>query len=235
MDVDPSSTRAPVGDGPRVAVATATEMRRGAASVSEHRQANRQRPNINSSSIASRARYASWYEMFPRSAGKRAGPIGAHSPTPRRDCRTSPTWASTSSTSRRSTRSAPLNKKGANNSLVSTPDDPGVPYAIGSAAGGHDAIEPQLGTIDDFDHLVAAAGDWDGNRARYCVPGVARPSVGARHPDWFTIRPDGSIKFAENPPKKYEDIYPINFESARLASASGSSCSGLSASGWTMA
>ena len=123
-------------------------------------------------------------------------------------------WDSTFFTSRRSTRSAATNKKGKNNSLVSTPEDPGVPYAIGSPDGGHDAIEPQLGTIDDFDHLVAAAAGY-GIEIALDVAFQSSPDHpwASAHPDWFTIRPDGSIKFAENPPKKYEDIYPINFES----------------------
>jgi starch synthase (maltosyl-transferring) len=104
------------------------------------------------------------------------------------------------------------NRKGKNNSVTSEPGDPGVPYAIGSQFGGHKAVEPELGTLDDFDWLVGQV------RARgmeialdfaiNCSPD--HPYV-KEHPDWFFQRPDGSIKYAENPPKKYEDVYPLNF------------------------
>jgi len=103
-------------------------------------------------------------------------------------------------------------RKGKNNSVVSEPGDPGVPYAIGSQFGGHKAVEPELGTLADFDWLVSEI------RARgmevaldfaiNCSPD--HPYV-KEHPDWFFHRPDGSIKYAENPPKKYEDVYPLNF------------------------
>jgi starch synthase (maltosyl-transferring) len=104
------------------------------------------------------------------------------------------------------------NRKGRNNSITGEPGDPGVPWAIGSEAGGHKAIEPSLGTQEDFDWLVGEvrkrgmeiALDFAIN----CSPD--HPYV-KEHPDWFYKRPDGSIKYAENPPKKYEDIYPLNF------------------------
>ncbi len=104
------------------------------------------------------------------------------------------------------------NRKGRNNSLTSETGDPGVPYAIGSEAGGHKAIDPALGTLADFDWLqkqvrqrgMEIALDF----ALNCSPD--HPYV-RQHPEWFYRRPDGSIKFAENPPKKYEDIYPLNF------------------------
>jgi len=104
-------------------------------------------------------------------------------------------------------------RKGKNNALEAGPDDPGSPWAIGSPAGGHDAIHPDLGTIADFDYFVA--------RARALGLEVAldlalqaspdHPWV-AKHPEWFTTRADGSIAYAENPPKKYQDIYPMNFD-----------------------
>ena len=104
------------------------------------------------------------------------------------------------------------NRKGPNNSLKSEPGDPGVPYAIGSEAGGHKAIEPSLGTLDDFDWLVGELRDRGMEIALdfaiNCSPD--HPYV-RDHPEWFFHRPDGTIKFAENPPKKYEDIYPLNF------------------------
>jgi starch synthase (maltosyl-transferring) len=104
------------------------------------------------------------------------------------------------------------NRKGRNNSTVCEPGDPGVPWAIGSEAGGHKAVEPSLGTLADFDWLqkqvrkrgMEIALDFAIN----CSPD--HPYV-KEHPDWFYKRPDGTIKYAENPPKKYEDIYPLNF------------------------
>jgi starch synthase (maltosyl-transferring) len=104
------------------------------------------------------------------------------------------------------------NRKGRNNSIVCEPGDPGVPWAIGSEAGGHKTVEPSLGTLADFDWLqkqvrkrgMEIALDF----ALNCSPD--HPYV-KEHPDWFYKRPDGTIKYAENPPKKYEDIYPLNF------------------------
>ena len=105
------------------------------------------------------------------------------------------------------------NRKGRNNSLGALPGDPGSPYAIGSKDGGHDAIEPTLGTFDDFDAFVARAREHGMevalDIALQCSPD--HPWV-AEHPEWFTTRADGSIAYAENPPKKYQDIYPLNFD-----------------------
>ena len=105
-------------------------------------------------------------------------------------------------------------RKGPNNTASADPDDEGSPWAIGSPEGGHKAIHPQLGTFADFDHLVAAVHD-NGMElaldiAFQCSPD--HPWV-KEHPDWFLHRPDGTIQYAENPPKKYQDIYPLNFES----------------------
>src|SRR5205085_11350155 len=103
-------------------------------------------------------------------------------------------------------------RKGRNNSLTPAPDDPGSPWAIGSSDGGHTAIDPSLGTYEDFDAFVAHARELHMevalDYALQCSPD--HPWV-IEHPEWFHRRPDGSIKFAENPPKKYQDIYPINF------------------------
>jgi starch synthase (maltosyl-transferring) len=107
-----------------------------------------------------------------------------------------------------------IRRKGPNNALVAGPEDPGSPWAIGSAEGGHDAIHPQLGTSADFDELVARARELGITLALdiafQCAPD--HPYVAA-HPDWFRLRPDGTVQYAENPPKKYEDIYPFDFES----------------------
>ena len=103
-------------------------------------------------------------------------------------------------------------RKGKNNSVNSEPGDPGVPYAIGSKFGGHTAVEPELGTLDDFDWLVkqikARGMEVALDFAINCSPD--HPYV-REHPEWFFHRPDGTIKYAENPPKKYEDVYPLNF------------------------
>jgi starch synthase (maltosyl-transferring) len=104
------------------------------------------------------------------------------------------------------------NRKGPNNSLVAGPNDPGSPYAIGSPAGGHTAIEPDLGSLDDFDHFQRAARQHGLELALDLAIQVSpdHPWV-SQHPEWFYHRADGSIRYAENPPKKYEDIYPLNF------------------------
>jgi starch synthase (maltosyl-transferring) len=103
-------------------------------------------------------------------------------------------------------------RKGPGNALVAGPDDPGSPWAIGNEHGGHDAVDPGLGTLADFDAFVVAAGSLGLevalDYALQCSPD--HPWVAA-HPEWFSHRPDGTIRFAENPPKQYQDIYPINF------------------------
>jgi starch synthase (maltosyl-transferring) len=106
-----------------------------------------------------------------------------------------------------------VNRKGRNNALVAEPDDVGVPWAIGSDEGGHDAVHPQLGTIDDFDEFVRRTRELGMevalDLALQCAPD--HPWV-EKHREWFTERPDGTIAYAENPPKKYQDIYPVNFD-----------------------
>jgi starch synthase (maltosyl-transferring) len=158
------------------------------------------------------ARFGAWYEMFPRSAGRVEGKSGTFQDVigqlPRISAMGFDVLYFTPIHPIGTTK-----RKGKNNSVVSGPDDPGVPYAIGGPEGGHDAIEPGLGTFDDFDRLVHAA-KAHGLEIALDLAIQASPDHpwAKEHPDWFTIRPDGSIKFAENPPKKYEDIYPINFQ-----------------------
>ncbi|MDO5701129.1 MAG: alpha-1,4-glucan--maltose-1-phosphate maltosyltransferase [Bowdeniella nasicola] len=105
------------------------------------------------------------------------------------------------------------NRKGRNNTLVAEPGDPGSPYGIGAAEGGHDALHPELGTFDEFDAFVARARELGLevalDLALQCSPD--HPWV-SEHPEWFTKRADGTIAYAENPPKKYQDIYPLNFD-----------------------
>jgi len=106
-----------------------------------------------------------------------------------------------------------VHRKGRNNSVHAGPGDVGSPWAIGSAEGGHDAIDPELGTFEDFDAFVARTNDLGMevalDFALQCAPD--HPWV-KEHPEWFTVRPDGTIAYAENPPKKYQDIYPVNFD-----------------------
>jgi starch synthase (maltosyl-transferring) len=106
-----------------------------------------------------------------------------------------------------------VNRKGPNNTLTPGPGDPGSPWAIGSRLGGHDAVHPDLGTLEDFDAFVGRANELGLevalDLALQCAPD--HPWVEA-HPEWFTTRSDGSIAYAENPPKKYQDIYPLNFD-----------------------
>lgn len=153
-----------------------------------------------------------WYEMFPRSASPDPGRAGTLADVVARldyvagmgfDVLYLPPIHPVGHTHR----------KGRNNAAEASPEDPGSPWAIGSEAGGHDAVDPRLGTLEDFDRLVREA------RARglhialdlafQCSPD--HPYV-RTHPEWFRHRPDGSIKHAENPPKRYEDIYPLDFE-----------------------
>jgi starch synthase (maltosyl-transferring) len=158
------------------------------------------------------ARFSAWYEVFPRSASAQPGVHGTFKDVER--------WLP---------RIAEMGfdilylppihpvghswRKGKNGSLTTTPEDPGSPWAIGSGEGGHKSIHPQLGTLEDFRSLVKRAGELKMEVALdiafQCSPD--HPYV-REHPGWFRIRPDGSIQYAENPPKKYQDIYPFNFE-----------------------
>jgi starch synthase (maltosyl-transferring) len=159
-----------------------------------------------------RARCSAWYELFPRSITQN----GAGSGTFRDVERFLPQVARMGFDVLYFPPIHPIGRvkrKGRDNALVAGPDDPGSPWAIGAAEGGHKDIHPDLGTFDDFQHLVQAAKDHGIeialDLAYQCAPD--HPYV-ADHPDWFRHRPDGTIKYAENPPKKYEDVYPINFE-----------------------
>jgi starch synthase (maltosyl-transferring) len=159
-----------------------------------------------------KALFSAWYERFPRSC----------SPDPKRhgtlsDCeQILPEIAGMGFDVFYLSPIHPIgntNRKGKNNSPTASPDDPGSPWAIGSEEGGHTVIHPQLGTLDDFDRLVRKAKQYGMEIAMdlafQCSPD--HPYLKS-HPEWFRWRPDGTVQFAENPPKKYEDILPINFE-----------------------
>jgi len=112
-----------------------------------------------------------------------------------------------------------VHRKGRNNSVDAGPGDVGSPWAIGSADGGHDATDPELGTLEDFDAFVERAQDLRMEVALdFALQAAPDHPWVAEHPEWFTVRPDGSIAYAENPPKKYQDIYPINFDNDPAAS-----------------
>jgi starch synthase (maltosyl-transferring) len=159
------------------------------------------------------ARYSTWYELFPRSTGVDASTHGTFADVQAllpgiADMGFNVLYMPPIHPIGRSFR------KGPNNSVKAGPNDPGSPWAIGSSEGGHQAIHSELGTLKDFKSLVGAAKKLGMEIALdiafQCAPD--HPWV-AEHPDWFVIRPDGSIQYAENPPKKYQDIYPLNFES----------------------
>ncbi len=158
-----------------------------------------------------RARFAAWYELFPRSAGKVPGRSGTFDDVIDR----LPDIAAMGFDVLYFPPIHPIgrtNRKGRNNTLNAGPDDPGVPYAIGNELGGHDAIEPSLGTFEDFHRLVRAAREYGIEIALdFAIQASPDHPWVKEHPEWFHIRPDGTIKYAENPPKKYEDIYPLNF------------------------
>jgi len=166
-----------------------------------------------------RALFGSWYEFFPRSEGARVDPLGrrrAVSGTLRTAARRLDAIAAMGFDVVYLPPVHPIGttaRKGRNNALTAGPDDPGSPWAIGSPAGGHDAIHPELGTIADFDYFVARAGQL-GLEVALDLALQASPDHPwvAKHPEWFTTRADGSIAYAENPPKKYQDIYPLNFD-----------------------
>jgi len=159
-----------------------------------------------------RARFGAWYEMFPRSAATEPGRHGTFRDVEDR-------LADVAAMGFEVLYLPPIHpigrafRKGRNNTPAAGPDDPGSPWAIGGAEGGHKAVHPELGTLEDFRHLLARAADYDIEIALdiafQCSPD--HPYV-REHPEWFRLRPDGTIQYAENPPKKYQDIYPFDFE-----------------------
>jgi starch synthase (maltosyl-transferring) len=160
-----------------------------------------------------RAGYGAWYEMFPRSQADGADRHGTF-----QDCETRlPYIAEAGFDVLYLPPIHPVghtNRKGKNNAVTAKPGDPGTPWAIGAEEGGHKAINPQLGRLEDFHRLIARASEHGIEIALdiafQCSPD--HPWV-KEHPEWFLWRPDGTVQYAENPPKKYQDIYPLNFAS----------------------
>jgi starch synthase (maltosyl-transferring) len=161
------------------------------------------------------ARFSSWYELFPRSCSNNPEAHGSF-----KDCEA---WLPYVAAMGFDVLYFPpihpigrVKRKGKNNALTATSDDVGSPWAIGAEEGGHKSVHPQLGTLQEFRHLVKTAREQYGIQialdiAFQCAPD--HPYV-KEHPDWFRWRPDGTVQYAENPPKKYQDIYPFNFETS---------------------
>ena len=200
--------RLAAGDNPTIAALHETHPLRDGISPSQPQRFKVERPKSS---------FAAWYQFFPRSEGATIDP------------NTGKIIQGTLKTSMAGLERAaaegfdivylppvfPIgvtNRKGRNNTLVASPDDPGSPFGIGSELGGHDTVDPLLGTMDDFKALCRRAHELGLevalDFALQCSPD--HPWVKA-HPNWFRHKPDGSIAFAENPPKKYQDIYPIDF------------------------
>ena len=200
--------RLAAGDNPTIAALHETHPLRDGISPSQPQRFKVERPKSS---------FAAWYQFFPRSEGATINP------------NTGKIIQGTLKTSMAGLERAAVegfdivylppvfpigvtNRKGRNNTLVAGPDDPGSPFGIGSELGGHDTVDPLLGTMDDFKALCQRAHELGLeialDFALQCSPD--HPWVKA-HPNWFRHKPDGSIAFAENPPKKYQDIYPIDF------------------------
>ncbi len=225
--IDATATRADGSDSNRLR-AYAAAMRKGRASASSalggelaqlmDRYADKSLAVTYSRELSvtvdpERARFSAWYELFPRSAGN-PGAHGTFADVERR----LPEIASMGFDVLYLPPIHPIghsNRKGANNATAAGPDEPGSPWAIGSEEGGHKSINPLLGTLEDFRHLVAAARA-HGIEVALDIAFQCSPDhpYAREHPEWFKHRPDGTIQYAENPPKKYEDIIPFDFETA---------------------
>ncbi len=161
-----------------------------------------------------KAAFSAWYSMFPRSASSQKGTHGTF-----KDVATNvlPRLKSLGFDVLYIPPIHPIGhqfRKGKNNSTTCQEGEPGVPYGIGSELGGHTAIHPTLGTLDDLKQLIESCKEYDIELAMDLAIQCSPDHPWAKeHPAWFKVRPDGTIQYAENPPKKYQDIYPINFES----------------------
>ena len=179
----------------------------------DRRLATRYEPELAVTVDRPKARFSSWYEMFPRSTALQENAHGTF-----RDCEARlPYVAAMGFDVLYLPPIHPIGKtfrKGRNNAPAAEPADVGSPWAIGAEEGGHKAIHPALGTVEEFEHLLAQAAGYGLEIALdvafQCSPD--HPYV-RDHPEWFVHRPDGTIQYAENPPKKYQDIYPLDFES----------------------
>lgn len=203
----PASARLAEADNPRIEALHRTHPLRDGISESRPQRFKVERPKSS---------FAAWYQFFPRSEGAYRAEDGT---IVQGNFRTALTGLDRAAEEGFDIVYLPpifpigvTNRKGRNNSLVAGPHDPGSPFGIGSEFGGHDTVDPLLGTMDDFKAFVAHAHELGLeialDFALQCSPD--HPWV-KQHPNWFRIKPDGTIAFAENPPKKYQDIYPIDF------------------------
>mgnify|MGYP002795060715 FL=1 len=203
----PASARLAEADNPRMEALHKTHPLRDGISESRPQRFKVERPKSS---------FAAWYQFFPRSEGAYRAEDGT---IVQGDFKTALTGLDRAAEEGFDIVYLPpifpigvTNRKGRNNSLVAGPHDPGSPFGIGSELGGHDTVDPLLGTMDDFKAFVAHAHELGLeialDFALQCSPD--HPWV-KQHPNWFHIKPDGTIAFAENPPKKYQDIYPIDF------------------------
>lgn len=204
--------RSSVDESSKIALALDKEVKDLVAQYQDRKLASRYPKELEVIVERERARFSAWYEMFPRSASAEPGRHGSF-----KDCEARlPYIAAMGFDVLYFPPIHPIGKthrKGKNNTPQAGPDDPGSPWAIGNETGGHTAIHRRLGTFEEFQWLLERARDYGIevalDLAFQCSPD--HPFV-KEHPEWFSLRPDGSIQYAENPPKKYEDIYPLNFE-----------------------
>ena len=203
----PASARLAEADNPRIEALHKTHPLRDGISESRPQRFKVERPKSS---------FAAWYQFFPRSEGAYRAEDGT---IVQGNFKTALTGLDRAAEEGFDIVYLPpifpigvTNRKGRNNSLVAGPHDPGSPFGIGSELGGHDTVDPLLGTMDDFKAFVVHAHELGLeialDFALQCSPD--HPWV-KQHPNWFRIKPDGTIAFAENPPKKYQDIYPIDF------------------------
>ncbi len=198
--------------GERVAAALSEELQAIMGRYPDRSRTVIHEPVLRVKADRERARFSAWYELFPRSAASEPSKHGTF-----KDVEALlPMVAAMGFDVLYLPPIHPIGRvkrKGPNNTLTAGPEDPGSPWAIGAAEGGHKAVHPDLGTLEDFENFVKAAErhglDVAIDLAYQCAPD--HPYV-SEHPEWFLHRPDGSIKYAENPPKKYQDVYPINFD-----------------------
>jgi len=200
------------GDPQRIAAALAPALAAALARYADRQHATDSAPILRVCVEAERAAWGAWYELFPRSTSPQPGVHGTFKDVEAR----LPAIAAMGFDVLYFPPIHPIGRvqrKGPNNALASGPEDVGSPWAIGAAEGGHKSILPALGTPEDFRRLLARAAEHGLEIALdiafQCAPD--HPYV-KEHPDWFRWRPDGSVQYAENPPKKYQDIYPFNFE-----------------------
>jgi starch synthase (maltosyl-transferring) len=197
----------------KLALALSDELARRVEQYPDRRFATTYQKNLTVVVDREKARFSSWYEMFPRSCAAEPGRHGTF-----KDCkRLLPYVASMGFDVLYLPPVHPIgrtHRKGKNNTVISSANDPGSPWAIGAQEGGHKSLHPQLGTLADFNSLVKKAESLGIeialDLAYQCSPD--HPYV-KEHPEWFRRRPDGSVQYAENPPKKYEDIFPLDFTS----------------------